>query len=261
MTRYPIIYSAVLLASASPCWRISSVRADQGWGTIKGRVVYSGNQVPAVQIVNVNKDQADCLEKGAIPSEELVVNKQNKGVQWVFVWLAPEQAGQRLPVHPALAAIKQKTLSIDQPCCRFEPHALGLREGQDLDAKNSGKVAHNVHWLGHPLKNPGGNVIVPAGKSYLIAGLKADDKFPVKISCDIHGWMSAWVRVFDHPYFAMTDADGKFELRNAPVGTYRLKTWSDSGWGPGLRNGIPVTIKPDQVNDVGSIEYPPTQLK
>jgi hypothetical protein len=260
MSRPFIIYSGVLSAIAALCWQVPSARAEQGWGTIKGRAVYSGNEAPPIKNVDVNKDQAPCLSKGPIPSEDLVVNKQNKGVEWVFVWLTPKKGQPPLPIHPLLATIKQKTVSIDQPCCRFEPHALGLREGQDLLAKNSGIVAHNVHWTGHPLKNPGGNVIVPAGKSYLITDLKADD-FPVKISCDIHGWMSAWVMVFNHPYFAITDADGNFEIQNAPAGTYQLRSRSDQGYGPGQRTGIPVTIKPNEVTDVGVIEYPPRRLK
>jgi hypothetical protein len=246
---------------ATLCCHASSAPADQGWGTIKGRVVYSGAQIPVPQNLTVNKDQQHCLSKGPIASEELVVNPQNKGVRWVFVWLAPEKGGQPLAIHPGLADIKERRVSIDQPCCRFEPHALGLREGQELEAKNSGQVAHNVHWTGHPAFNPGGNVILPVGKAHLIKDLKADDKFPVKIECNIHGWMNAWVRVFNHPYFAVTDVDGKFEMKNAPAGQYRLKVWSDAGYGPGLRDGIAVAIKNNEVTDVGDIAFPPQSSK
>src|SRR5205085_6133428 len=144
----------------------------------------------------------------------------------VFVWLTPAPGGAPLTVRPQLKNAMEKQVTIDQPCCRFEPHAIGMREGQELVAKNSAPIAHNVHWTGFPIKNPGGNVIVPAGQEYVIRDLKADTH-PVKLSCDIHGWMNAWVRVFDNPYFAVTDKDGKFEIKNAPAGNFRLVAWQD----------------------------------
>jgi hypothetical protein len=245
------------VTAAAVCFQASIARSDQGWGAIKGRVVFSGTEAPIAPSLNVNKDREHCLSRGPIQSEELVVNGQNKGVRWVFVWLAPEKGGPALPINPLLRPIKERTAVLDQPCCRFEPHALGIREGQIVEARNSGKVAHSVHWIGHPLKNPGGNVIVPAGKSYLIENLKADDKLPVKVSCDIHGWMSAWIRVFDQPYFAVTDTEGRFEIASAPAGRYRLKSWSDMGYGPGMKDGIEVTIGANVVVDVGRLDYPP----
>jgi hypothetical protein len=226
---------------------------DKDWGMVKGRAVFGGNAIPAQKPLDVNKDQDHCLSKGPILDEEWVVSKDNKGVRWAFIWLEPEKGSPPLKVHSSLQQIKDKQVFIDQPCCKFEPHALGMREGQELVAKNSAPIAHNVHWIGFPTKNPGGNVIVPAGQSHTIQGLKAD-RFPVQVKCDIHGWMKANVRVFDHPYFAVTDADGKFEIKNAPAGTYRLMTWHDSGYGPGGREGVQVVIKGGADTDVGKVE-------
>jgi hypothetical protein len=228
------------------------------WGDVKGRIVFDGAEAPAPKLIDVNKDQDHCLSKGPLHAEDLVVNKKNLGVRWVFVWLAPEKGDPALKIHPNLQQIKKQNVEIDQPCCQFVPHALGMREGQQLVAKNSSPIAHNVHWTGHPLKNPGGNQIIPAGGMLPIAGLNAD-RFPVKINCDIHGWMSAYVRVFDHPYFAVTDADGKFEIKLAPAGNYRLVIWQDNGWGTGLRDGQPITIEGGKVTDKGEIKYKPPQ--
>lgn len=233
---------------------LTATAADKNeWGTVKGHVVFGGDKVPEPQPLSVSKDQDHCLAKGPLHSEEWVINKSNKGVRWVFVWLAPEPKGEALKIHPSLKEPKDKEAVMDQPCCQFVPHALALREGQTLITKNSAPVAHNTHWTGHPLKNPGGNVIVPAKGSYTITDLKAD-RFPVVVSCDIHGWMKAYVRVFDHPYYAVTDADGKFEIKNAPAGTYRLVVWHDSGWGPGMKEGTPITIKGGAETDAGTIK-------
>src|SRR5581483_7554242 len=99
-------------------------------------------------------DQQHCLAKGPLLSDEWVVDPKTKGVRWVFVWLVPEKGGSPLPVNPALKDIKNKDVVIDQPTCKFEPHALGMRQGQELIAKNSAAIAHNVHWTGFPIKNP-----------------------------------------------------------------------------------------------------------
>src|SRR5205807_9114715 len=133
-------------------------------------------------------------------------------------------------------------------CCMFIPHALGIRQGQEIVAKNSSTIAHNVNWSGHPLKNPGGNRIVPANQEIVIGGLRAD-KYPVKLACNIHGWMNAWVRVFDNPYFAVTDGDGQFEIKQAPAGTFRLVAWQESIGYVTNRIGIPVTIKANDAID------------
>ena len=89
-----------------------------------------------------------------------------------------------------------------------------------------------MNWTGHPLKNPGNNVILPAKGEQKIENLKAD-RYPVKIACNIHPWMGAWVRVFSHPYYAVSDADGRFTIQQAPAGKYRLVSWHEAvGWGP-----------------------------
>lgn len=231
------------------------------WGTVKGQVVFAGDKIPQPKQIDVdnNLDKQHCLSRGPLFSDEWTINPNNKGVRWTFVWLAPAAAGKTLPVHPSLKEITTKEVEIDQPCCKFEPHALGLREGQELVAKNSAPVAHNINWTG--LKNPGGNVLVPASKSFPIKGLVVD-RIPLKLSCNIHPWMLAWVRVFDHPYFAVTDENGKFEIKLAPAGKYQLVSWHEAvGYGPGGRQGVPIVIKGGVDTDAGRIELKPADGK
>jgi hypothetical protein len=234
---------------------------DQAWGTIRGQVVFDGDQIPERKQADVNghKDQEHCLSKGPIFSEAWVVNPKNKGVRWVFVWLAPADKNRKLPVHPALKAGADKPVEIDQPCCAFVPHAVGVQQGQLLISKNSAPVAHNVNWNGGS-KNPGNNLLVPAGSEIKIKDLRASP-FPIKFECNIHRWMNGWVRVFDHPYFAVTDADGKFEIKDAPVGDWRLMIWQEStGYlgGAAGRNGSPVTVKAGPPTDLGQFKLKPT---
>jgi hypothetical protein len=242
--------------------REAAAQGNADWGTVKGQIVWGADKLPEVKPINVDKDQDHCLEKGKIVSEEWVVNKDNKGVRWVFVWLSPDPGDKKeLPVHPTLKEVKEKKVEIDQPCCVFIPHALGMREGQTLVAKNSSPIGHNVNYTGHPLRNPGKNLAVAPKGSIEIEGLKADDRFPVTVACNIHGWMKAYVRVFDHPYFAVTDANGNFEIKDAPAGNWRLKIWHETGWRGGAagRDGEKVSVKGGQVTDLGKLEIKPPQ--
>jgi hypothetical protein len=237
-----------------------AVSADNDWATLKGQIVYGEEKIPAPIELPVSKDQDHCLAKGKLFSEEWVINPKNKGVKWVFVWLAPTEAGKEIPIHPDLKEIKEKSVVIDQPCCKFEPHAVGMREGQVLIAKNSAPIIHNFHYVGNPIKGVGGNPAIAPKTEVEIKDLKADEKYPVQVDCTIHGWMKAYIRVYNHPYFAVTDEDGKFEFKNAPAGDYRLKVWlGGTGWRGGQkgRDGDPITIKGGQVNDLGKLEIKP----
>jgi len=259
---HALIYAVTLTAIA--CFGLMFARitaaSDEtkpAWGNVKGRVIWGGEKLPKREAEVIDKDKEHCSEKGPIYSEKWVVNKENKGMRWAFVWLGPDppDAKKKLPVHPSLEEIKEKELVMDQPFCAFVPHALGMREGQNLVVKNSSPVPHDVRWAGSPLINPGNDVLVPAKGSHTIKDLRKD-RMPLLVSCSIHFWMKAYVRVFDHPYFAVTDADGAFEIKQAPSGNLRLVVWHEGvGWRGGAegKNGAKITIKPDETVDLGKL--------
>lgn len=231
---------------------------DGNWGTITGRIVWGG-EVPKATVLDLknNPDAAACQKKGPLPDQTWVVNAKNKGLQFTFVWLESATKGEKLPIHPKLQKVSEKNVEIDQPICIFHPHAVGLREGQNLVAKNGASIAHNFKWQGDPAVNPGGNVLLPPGGEKSIEGLMAS-RLPVSIECNIHPWMKGWVRVFDHPYFAVTDEEGNFTIKDAPVGDHRLKIWHGSGgWAGGAKgkNGQPISVKAGE-NKTGNLEYP-----
>jgi hypothetical protein len=227
------------------------------WGTIKGKVVYGGGQVPPPAVINVtgNVNAAQCLANGPVLSDELVVNPKNKGFRWAFVWLQAGP-GQQLPINPQLQKPKNQQVEIDQPCCMFVPHALGMREGQVLVVKNSAPFAHNTNYAS--FNNPGGNQLIPPGGNIQINNLKAD-RYPIKVACNIHGWMGAYVRVFDHPYFAVTDEDGNFEIKDAPAGNFRIVVWQESvGYvTKNRKDGEPIAIQARGTTDAGEFKVPP----
>jgi hypothetical protein len=219
------------------------------WGTVKGRLTWGGKSPFTPAKAEVTKDQQHCLSKGAIFKEEYVVGPDG-GIANVFVWLidATDPAHPKAPpIHPSLKEPAAKEVVMDQPCCKFEPHALALRQGQVLIAKNSSPVSHNFKWEGN---GTGDNPLIPAGGQVAIKDLEATQKV-YQVNCGIHPWMHAWFRVFDHPYFAVTGADGKYEIKDAPAGKYNLVMWHEGqGWVNGGKAGQAVEIKGGGVTEV-----------
>ncbi|MCY2943289.1 MAG: carboxypeptidase regulatory-like domain-containing protein [Planctomycetota bacterium] len=222
----------------------------QEWGTLSGQVLWADGALPQLAKVNINKDQDHCLSMGEIPSEKFVVNPKNKGVRWVMVWLTDAKDPKvKLPVHPSLEKAVSNDVVLDQPCCKFEPHVVGIREGQTLVTKNSSPITHNVSIISTG-KNPNSNQIVPSSKEVRITDW-FQGRTPSRIECTIHPWMGAYVWTFSHPYFAVTNEEGKFTLKNAPAGEFNLVTWQEeTGFVQGGRVGIPVKIKAGATTEV-----------
>lgn len=252
---FGLTFAVLLAALICVCQPAGAQNGD--WGTVKGQIVWQGDLPKALPIdTKDSKDAPHCLDMGKPPmSDDWVVNPKNKGIRWTFVWLAPA-TGAALAVHPSLKDLKDKEVVMDQPLCMFIPHSIAIREGQVLHAKNTSQIAHNYKWTGNPFTNPGGNVLIPSGGQHTIDNLKTD-RLPVIIQCNIHPWMKAWVRVFNHPYFAVTDENGNFEIKDAPTGNCNLIVWHGTGgWRGGAagKTGTPITIKTGS-NDVGALPF------
>jgi hypothetical protein len=237
---------ATLLAEDS-----SARAADKDrWGTIKGKILFDGKPPAREKIKGV---------RGPIHDETWTVDPKSRGVRWTLVWLAPDPAtGKRtLPIYPDPAQKVEKPAVMDMPRSQFVPHVLAMREGQTWVVKNSSGNAHAVRYVGHPLFNKDQTVILQAGKKVEVV-LKAQ-KLPLTVSCALHKWMRAYVAVFKHPYFAVTKAGGSFEIKNAPVGTFRLFVWHEAiGYCGGEKGaeGMKITIKPG-VNTLKDLKIKP----
>lgn len=117
----------------------------------------------------------------------------------------------------------QANPELDQKGCRYEPHVLGLVAGQSLLIKSSDATAHNVHAI--PKKNDEFNVMLTKAGDQITKVFATAEIVPFK--CDVHNWMSAWVGVFSHPFFAVTGEDGSFEIKGIPPGKYTLEVWHE----------------------------------
>ncbi len=255
-------FGVALLAGLCVCqYQTATAQANQ-WGTVKGKITWGGKVIPKqepIAAVMVNPDKMACMAGGNIVvDEKYVVNPKNKGLRYAFVWLEQADPANKapLPVSPSLKEIKNKQIVLDQPLCAFTPHAFALRQGQEILAKNTSTIGHNLKWAG--FVNAGNNVLIPAGQSFAIKDLKVD-RIPLKFECNIHPWMNGYVMVFDHPYFAVTDANGAFEIKDAPVGDYRLVVrHGEGGWMGGAKGkqGKKIAIKGGAATDLGDTVFP-----
>jgi hypothetical protein len=136
---------------------------------------------------------------------------------------------------------------------------LPMHQDQTLLVKSSDPINHNVRLT--PFANAGLNQnLAPNGQ--LEVKLVAE-RLPIRVACDIHPWMHAWIMVFDHPFYAVTGTDGTFEIQGLPAGTDNLVLWQENiGFvTAGGRRGMPVTVKAGEVTDVGEIKIDPAKVK
>jgi hypothetical protein len=224
--------------------------------TLIGVVTWAGDPLPIMKAIDLgnNADKATCQKKGPVMDEFSVVNPKNKGLRDAFVWLEPMDKDAKFDIPAKLAKPASPTVEVDQPDCAFIPRVVVVREGQTLVAKNSSSISHNIRWNGLADGNAGSKLIPPGSDANIT--LKAE-KFPVAFECNIHGWMKGYAKVIDHPYWAITDADGKFTIADAPAGPCRLKVWHGSnGWlgrAKGAK-GQEISVS-GGVQDLGALPY------
>lgn len=210
--------SIVLLCIGTVLVGASSHAFSDEWGDLRGRITYQGDAPKAIAI-EVTRDEEVC-GKHDLRDESLVVNKQNQGVQNVVVWLASKT---KVPVHPSLAKSPDPT-QLDNKDCRFVPHIVRLRTGQTLQSTNSDSVAHNVAVYGR--RNQPFSIVIPEDKP-LETLFAREELLPIRVDCSIHSWMRAYLVITEHPYSAVTDKDGRFEIKNIPAGEWDFRFWHE----------------------------------
>ena len=186
---------------------LAPVHSVQGWGSVKGQIVFAGDAIPEAIPYKMTKDQDHCMSKGPQKEVKWLVNSKNKGLANVVAFLQPER-GKSLEVHDTLKSPAQKNVILDQPLCIFEPRIVAMRKDQSLLVKNPAPIAHNIVIDGF---NNSYNVQMPPAseKSFTLeAGY-----LPNSLRCGAHEWMKGYLFVFEHPYFAVTDDNGQFEIK------------------------------------------------
>lgn len=185
-------------------------------GAISGKITLDGD-APEADTIQMQADPR-CAEIHGDNSvmTEFVITDMEGGLRNVFVYIKGGLEGKRFPVSA-------EPVTLNQEGCIYVPHVFGIQVGQELQITNSDQTLHNIHAT--PTANQEFNIGQPVPMSTTRTFDTAEVMVPFK--CDVHRWMNSYAGVLDHPYFAVSSADGSYSIGNVPPGDYTVGIWHE----------------------------------
>jgi hypothetical protein len=217
MFRVEIVASltVVLLLIASGSAGAYEVTAVRDGGVLKGKATFQGT-APAGKKLQITKDLDVC---GDGPSERQEVRVNAGGLRDVVVTIQEVNQGKAWPTAG------ERTL--DQKKCVFQPYVQVIPPRGQLAIVNSDPVLHNLH----PFEVNGGakrtlfNLAQPKQGAKIMKAIEPRNGEVIRLECDAHNWMLAWLYVPKNPYFALVAEDGSFTIDQVPPGRYKVRAW------------------------------------
>jgi plastocyanin len=180
-----------------------------------GHVLFDGDPPEAKPLSIDPKTAKDCTKEGekVDATDPILLVGPNRGIANVVVQVEVQGATLKVPEKPVV---------LDQKSCHFDPHVAVVAAGTTVELHNSDTVGHNVHVTAQ--KNEAFNETVAPGSKRVY---KVDQPDTVKITCDIHTWMSSWLFVANTNFYAVTAADGSFKIEGLPAGEHKVTYWHE----------------------------------
>ena len=188
-------------------------------GDVQGKITFDGN-APKMKPLRMDADPVCVANNEIQPRKEWLVLDENNGVKNVLVFVKESKSGTLVDID----YVPKDKAVIDQKGCVYVPHVLGVMVGQQLDILNSDGTLHNIHAL--PKVNKEFNKAMPRSKKQMSVTFDKVEA-PFKVKCDVHPWMGAFVGVFEHPYFAVTDDSGSYTISGLAPGKYVVEAWHE----------------------------------
>lgn len=254
-------------------WKeISRVRDAQGWlnsgpqmllalgiglqTSQKPPMEGSGRFVGRVRLMIDSEKPLPDLEKVQVPAgkvlDESLVFSKDGGLANVFVtlWMP------KFPIEPATEAELAKPFVLIAEDGKFWPHAALLRVGRPVAFEN--RALESMNFRTQPIRNNPFNVLVKPADRFKAPAFEKSESTPFAVKNDIKPWMLAYLLPRDHPFSAITDDDGRFEINGLPPGEHEFRVWHERvGW---LEKSLKITIQPGEEAE-SELEYAPDRLK
>jgi plastocyanin len=185
-------------------------------GSVAGTVLFEGERPdPVPNFAPKEEETKGCIHGDVtmdLTDQTLKISEKG-GIANVVITIADDSE----------AKLRTEPVELDQEGCRFEPHVQVLRVGETIRYANSDETNHNIHT--YAMKNKNINNNVAAGSNF---DMLLDKEEIISVKCDIHPWMSGYVYVTKASHFAVTDAEGKFEIKGLAPGTYKAEYWHET---------------------------------
>ncbi|MEX2146193.1 MAG: carboxypeptidase regulatory-like domain-containing protein [Candidatus Rokuibacteriota bacterium] len=221
---------ALAVAMSAPAMAYEQITVSGG-GTLTGVLKFAGVP-PRLEPLTVNKNRDVCGERK--PSEALVVGTDG-GVQGGVILLEGVTRGKKL----------SREVVLDNAKCLFVSHVAAVTPGERVRVKNSDPILHSTHFFAKP---GGFNLALPNKEQTIDITRRITKPGVMRVLCDAHPHMFAWMVVHDSPYLAVTDERGAFRIDAIPPGTYTVTMWHEGYRARGVdKDGRPLFEEPYRI--------------
>jgi Polysaccharide lyase family 4, domain II len=198
--------------AALPSAAYEAVAVNNG-GTIEGVITLSGAHAGATITTTKNQDYCGAT----IPDPTYTIDSSG-GLANVIVYLKDITKGKPGPTEP---------LKLVNEHCMFSPRVQGAMVGEQVTISSDDPILHNTHPQNAETNATIYNIALPFKGFSVTKPLPANPEL-IKVKCDAHEWMHAWIMELDHPYYTTTGPDGHFTIKDVPPGSYTLAVWHEA---------------------------------